>query len=306
MAGDFNTDLGEMAGDGRGTEIAAAITEAGLVDMTAHFLPSMRRWGRERRTWSMVREGKAIRSQTNYLLGTDRSLFRNVAVQDPRYNSDHYMVVGLLRRRTTREHIIYIAGRIRMPLTPSREPTREDTLLGDLRQAVPKPHKREEHRNAWISDDTWKLVDKRVSARRGTRVQVRLRRLGRAIKASLKGDRRRRVEEAWKAVEALLGEDPPNAKEAWRRMKVWYQAAAKRGPPPARATLERITAERTAMYSQVPTPGENIPVTVEPAEIDDSVPTEDKIAAAVENLRRYRSGGASRIRAEHLKGCNKA
>ena len=46
-------------------------------------------------------------------------------------------------------------------------------------------------------------------------VQARLRRPGRAIKASLKGDRRRRVEEAGKAVEALLGEDPPNEKEAW-------------------------------------------------------------------------------------------
>ena len=46
-------------------------------------------------------------------------------------------------------------------------------------------------------------------------------------------------ETAGKAVEALLGEDPPNAKEAWWRMKGWYQAAAKRGPLPARATLER-------------------------------------------------------------------
>ena len=100
-----------------------------------------------------------------------------------------------------------------MPLIPPREPTREDTLFGDLRRAVPKPHKREQHRNAWISDETWKLVDERVLARRRPRVQARLRRLGRAVKASLKGDRRRRVEEAGKAVEALLGEDPPNAKE---------------------------------------------------------------------------------------------
>ena len=74
-----------------------------------------------------------------------------------------------------------------------------------------------------------------------------MRRLGRAIKAILKGDRRRRVEKAGKAVEALLGEDPPNAKEAWCRMKGWYRAAAKRGPPPARATLERIMAEQTAL-----------------------------------------------------------
>ena len=46
VAGDLNTDLGDMASDGRRTEIAAAITEAGLEYMTAHFLPSKRKWGR--------------------------------------------------------------------------------------------------------------------------------------------------------------------------------------------------------------------------------------------------------------------
>ena len=93
-----------MAYDGRGSEIAAAITEAGLEDMTAHFLPRKSRWGRERRTWAMVRGGKEIRSRTDYILETDRSLFRNVAIQDPHYNSDHYMVVGLLRGGKVREH----------------------------------------------------------------------------------------------------------------------------------------------------------------------------------------------------------
>ena len=64
-------------------------------------------------------------------------------------------------------------------------------------------------------------------------MRARLRRLGRAVRASLKGDRKRRVEDAGKDVEALLGGDPPNAKEAWRRMKGWYRAAVNRGPPPA-------------------------------------------------------------------------
>ena len=44
MAGGFNTYLGEMASDGRGTEIAAALTEAGIEDMTAHFLPRKSQW----------------------------------------------------------------------------------------------------------------------------------------------------------------------------------------------------------------------------------------------------------------------
>ena len=102
VAGDINTDLGDMACNERGTAISAAITEAGLKDMTAHFLPRKRKWGRERITWSMARGGKAIWSRTDYILGTDRSLFRNVAVRDPRYNSNHYMVVGMLRGGTVR------------------------------------------------------------------------------------------------------------------------------------------------------------------------------------------------------------
>ena len=233
VAGDFNIYLGETASDGRGTEIAAALTEAGVEDMTTHFLPRKRIWGRERRTWSMVREGKVIRSRTDYLLGTDRSLFRNVAVRDPRHNSDHYMVVGHLPGGTAQEHVRYINGRRRLPLLLPKEPTREDKLFGDIRRAVPKPHEREKHSNASISDETWRLVDERVSARRGTRVRARLQRLGRSVRASLKGDRRWEVEDVGKDVEALLVEDPPNAKEVWRRMKGWYKAAANIGPPPA-------------------------------------------------------------------------
>ena len=116
---------------------------------------------------------------------------------------------------------------------------------------MPKPHEREKHGNAWISEETWRLADKRVSAKRGARVRARLRRLGRAFRSSLKGDRKQRVEDAGKDVEALLGGDPPNAKEAWRRMKGWYKAAVNRSPPPARATLERIMAERVELYIQV-------------------------------------------------------
>ena len=40
-------------------------------------------------------------------------------------------------------------------------------------------------------------------------------------------------------------------------------------------------------------PGENIPVTVTPAEVDNLVPMEDEIEDAVKKLRRNRSGGPS-------------
>ena len=66
--------------------------------------------------------------------------------------------------------------------------------------------------------------------------------------------------------------------------------------------FEQITAERVDLYSYVPSPGENIPVTVRPVHVDDPVPTEENIEEAVKNLRRNRSRGPSGMRAKHLKG----
>ena len=196
-----------------------------------------------------------------------------------------------MRSAAARDHTRYIKGRRKMPRKPPSEPTREDELFSALRRAVPKPHERDKHKNAWISDETWRLVNERVSARRGTRVRERIRRLGRSIRARLKGDRKRRVEAAGTDVEALLGGDPPNAKEVWRRMKGWYRAAFNRAPPPARATLKRITAERVELYSHVLPLGDNIPVTVTLSDIDDSVPTKDEISEAVKKMRSNRAGG---------------
>ena len=229
----------------------------------------------------MVREGKVVRSHTDYLLGTDRSLFRNVSVRDPRHNTDHFIVVGCLRSALEQEHTRYITGRRKLPLRPPTEQTREDGIFVALRRAMPKPHGRDRHKNEWISEETWRLVDERVSAQRGTGVHARIRRLGRAIRAILQGDRKRRVEIAVQEVETLLGEDPSNTKETWRRLKGCYKAAVNRAPPPARATLERITAEWVDLYSYVSSPGEKLPVTVAPAEVYNSVPTEDEIEKAV-------------------------
>ena len=73
-------------------------------------------------------------------------------------------------------------------------------------------------------------------------------------------------------------------------------------PPPARATIERIMAEQVDLYSYVSSLGENIPVTIALAEVDNLVPMEDEIEDAVKKLRSNRSRGPLGMRAEHLKG----
>ena len=137
-------------------------------------------------------------------------------------------------------------------MPPPAEPSQTDTLFAALRRAVPKPAPQEARRNAWISAETWRLVNERVAIRRDLRYcQADRRRLGKEIGKSLSKDWRRRTEEAGAAVEDLMKADPPLIQEAWHRLQGWYKAAVDRPPPPTRATLKRVTAEQTTMYSRV-------------------------------------------------------
>ena len=112
----------------------------------------------------MLRNGREVRSRTDYILGADRRLFSNVAVRDPRHNSDHYMVLGCLTSAPLTEHKRYLGRRKRWPVRLPGEPTRTDQLFAALRRAVPKAQPREARRNAWILETTWRLIDERVSA----------------------------------------------------------------------------------------------------------------------------------------------
>ena len=96
VAEDLNAKLSDPEGDRRGEDIAAALATEDLEDMLAHLLPQWRSWCWNGRTWSMLWEGREVWSRTDYILRTDRHLFWNVSVRDPRHNSDHYMVLGCL------------------------------------------------------------------------------------------------------------------------------------------------------------------------------------------------------------------
>ena len=85
-------------------------------------------------------------------------------------------------------------------------------------------------------------------------------------------------------------------------MKGWYKAGVNHAPPPGWVTLEWITAEQIDLYCQVKPSGENIPVSVNPFQVEESVPTEDEIEWLVLRLQNNRSGGPSWMILEHLKG----
>ena len=148
VAGDLNINFVAPEGDRRKEDITTTLATEGLQDMAAHFLPGQRRWCQDRRTWCMLQKGREVRSRIDYILGTDRRLFGNVSVRDPRHNSDHYMVLGFLPSASLTEHKRYLGGRKKFPLRPPREPTREDDAFAALRRFVPKARPREARRNA--------------------------------------------------------------------------------------------------------------------------------------------------------------
>ena len=67
----MNTNLAAPEGDRREEDITTTIATKGLEEMAQHFLLRERRWCRDRRTWGMLRKGREVRSQTDYILGTD-------------------------------------------------------------------------------------------------------------------------------------------------------------------------------------------------------------------------------------------
>ena len=166
MAGDLNANLAALEGERRAEDIAAKLAMEGLKDMAQHFLPQESRWCQNRRTWGMLRRGRGVQSRTDYILGTDRRLFRNVAVRDPRHKSDHYMVLGCLPSSPLTDQKRYLGRKKRWPVRLPVKPMRTDQLFAALRRAVPKAQPREARQNAWISEKMWRLINKRVSTRR--------------------------------------------------------------------------------------------------------------------------------------------
>ena len=161
----MNINLEEPEGDQREEDIAEILVKEGMDDMAAHFLLQRRRWCRDMRTWRTIQKEREVQSRTYYILGMDRRLFRNISAWDPRHNSDHYMVLSCLPNASLTEHKRYLGPQKKLPLKPLTEPTREDEVFAALRRAVPKASVREAKKNEWISTETWRPVDERVSAR---------------------------------------------------------------------------------------------------------------------------------------------
>ena len=81
VAGDLIVELVKTGSRGKEEEITAAVATAGLEDMAGHhFFLSRRAWCQDWRTCSMRRQGRVVRSRTDYILGSDCRIFQNLDV----------------------------------------------------------------------------------------------------------------------------------------------------------------------------------------------------------------------------------
>jgi len=306
LLGDLNVDLeSPRRGDEREGEIVEGLDAAGLTDVSCHFTQRRKRIARGRWTWRQRRLGRWVSSRPDYFMASDevRGKFRRVGCRTLRHHdSDHRAIVGRLyagRRGKLRR---YRKRRQRFPVAlPRAGPrTHGEALFEELKGACEPPPARQRPANAWISDATWVLVDRRAALRRGGWLsQAASRRLGRQINSQLKADRQQRVEDVADKIEGHLAAG--ELAEAWGLAKGWYRSASERAPKPCRQTLARQTDEREELYGMVIPPGTPIPINVDAFDINDDVPGEAEIRAAVRRLRSGRAGGASGIRAEHIK-----
>ncbi len=65
--------------------------------------------------------------------------------------------------------------------------------------------------------------------------------------------------------------------------------------------MERQTSERVDLYARRQSPGDPLPLQLTPAEINDDVPLDSEIRIAAGGLTNGRAGGASGMRAKHVK-----
>ena len=143
------------------------------------------------------------------------------------------------------------------------------------------------------------LIEQRLMLRCSGRLcQTGGRRLTRQIFASLKQDREACMASVGSTIKAELAGG--NVQEAFCHLKGWYRVASKTQAKPCYWTMVRQTSERVDLYARRQSPGDPLPVLVDPVSINNNPPEDGKIWSAVARLSNGRAAGASGMRAEDV------
>ena len=115
----------------------------------------------------------------------------------------------------------------------------------------------------------------------------------------MKEERIYRVGKAGEEIKELVANN--KTREAWRKIKRWYQEVNSCQAHPTREGMEQNSTLQEDIYRRRPPEGEPIPILLQMLSIVDGTPEGGEIAASVHKLRAGRAGGPSGMNVEHLK-----
>jgi hypothetical protein len=115
----------------------------------------------------------------------------------------------------------------------------------------------------------------------------------------LKTHRAARTAQVGAAIKAELARG--NVQEAFWCLKGWYRKTLDSMARPCPQRMERQTAEQVALYARRDSPGDPLPINIDPVHINDGTPTDDKIWDMAQRLTNGWAPGASRMHAEDVK-----
>jgi hypothetical protein len=250
--------------------------------------------------------GQWHQSQQDHCMARDRDakLFRNVAIQWPWFHDlDHRAVVVLILRGRPGQLKLYRQCHQRFPLqlSPVEEQDQQMHLFGELQKTCEEETPTRRKQNDWILEESWQLIAHQAMLRRTGRLcRTGGRRLYCQIGKSFCKDRADRTSQVGTMIKSeLMG---GNVQEAFCHLKGWYQATTETQAKPCYQTMERQTLEQVNLYAQRESPGNPLSINVTPVEINDDVPSDDKLREVVSKLTNGQAAGASGMRVEHIKG----
>ena len=305
LLGDLNVDLARPEGNSavgadRRFETAALISTLGLVSMRGKFRQRRKRLNRFWTWISRRRDGRRYGAICDHIASDDPSCFTNCQIVEPRFDTDHFGLVARIRLASKQQHRRYAKSRSKYPI-PKLKPgdmNQADKLLTELTEAVTAKKKTNGRDNSWISDRTWKLIDRRADARKsGSKALIRA--LSRCTQRALRDDRKARAEAAADAACALLNEG--KIREAFGAIKGWYRDVGPRPPKPSREEINFTGAEYENLFSEEEPVGDPIPIRVDAVDINDDPPTEEEVVASLFKLKNHKAAGASGITADKVK-----
>jgi len=303
LLGDLNVDLYMetfRADQERQWNTIDVVGKMGLTDLFYCFRQKKRSRGEHNEwTWSAVRNAVKLKSRLDYILTSAKNDFRACRIRTPRFDTDHRMILGVLKVGARRTHCRYMSRRMTFPksLKP-KDPSEVDEIFETLVSLVEKKQPIDSRKKSWISDATWQLIDGKSEARRVGNMDS-MQELKKQIKKSLRKDRQARVNSTAAIAGAFLEGKAIN--KAYESIRGWYKSAGGKPPKPTVREARTTREEYQKLYTDEKPIGEPLRIHVTPANISDEEPTEGEIVEALKKLKLGKAAGASTIKVEDLR-----